>query len=121
MEINHNELVWASGFLEGEGSFCCYPRCIKRNNNKGYYQLSVNATQANKEPLIRLALLFGGHVYGPYKKKNRPNNKPYYTWSIHTSLARKSMKSLLPLMSLVRQEQINQALALDAIKTRRPR
>lgn len=61
--VNREELAWAAGFFDGEGTIgVCTPP------SKPARHLQVRASQANRIPLDRLrrAVLDCGKVYGPY-------------------------------------------------------
>lgn len=76
MSLNKEDLAWAAGFIDGEGSVSV---C---KNGKKYKRLSLAVAQAgNKEPLDKLHSIFGGYIGGPYKQKNK-NHTPYFVWSI---------------------------------------
>jgi len=109
--MNINELYWAAGFLEGEGAFILRDRSA---SNKGTC-VTVKASQANPEPLIRIKTLFGGAVYGPYK--HRPSMKirhqqPFYEWSVSGTRAAQVFMTLYLLMSDVRKRQIHRGLVV---------
>jgi hypothetical protein len=107
--MNINELYWAAGFMEGEGSFSLRDRS---KETKGTC-VTAKASQVNPEPLYRIKALLGGQVYGPYC--NRPsmkarNQKPFYEWSVSGSRAAQIFMTLYPLMSDVRKRQIHRGL-----------
>lgn len=91
------DLYWAAGFLEGEGCF----------QGAGRGQLSIEAAQVQKEPLLRLLRLFGGTI-GTYRRKLpwRTINK----WKVHGTRAAGIMLTLFSLMSPWRKRQIKVAL-----------
>ncbi len=95
-EISSHDLVWAAGFLEGEGSF---------NGS------NVTAVQVQLEPLERLQKYFGGNIRLAPNSNLQPNQKPYSRWSINGQKARWLMSILYGLMSPKRQEQISTQLA----------
>jgi hypothetical protein len=94
------EVLWASGFLEGEGSFGNSPRT----------GAVVEASQVQRQPLERLHRVFGGSLLGPYLKKTQPNAQAYYRWQIFGAPAIGIMMTLYVEMSPARQEQIRAAL-----------
>lgn len=77
MELNREELAWAAGFLDGEGSF------LKQKDPRyNHVQMSVCAAQVRKEPLDRLANILGGKVSGPYGPYKQQNKQPHYRWVV---------------------------------------
>ena len=65
------EIAWAAGLFEGEGSICIKPQTI---------QLQLGMT--DKDVIEKFWLLLGlGKVYGPYKRKQE-HHKPMFVWSV---------------------------------------
>lgn len=98
MSITTQELHWAAGFLEGEGSFAGatgYARC-------------VTACQVQKEPLVRLHRMFGGRMYLEKKRSKRWHN--VWRWALGSSEGIGLMMTLYPLMSPRRKGQIKAVL-----------
>lgn len=83
------ELAWAAGFWDGEGSCGCYSkndRQTRKSNRRAsdtYLRASVN--QTDREPLDRFLAAVGvGKLYGPYTpKKNLLSQTPY--WGVQIS------------------------------------
>lgn len=96
-----NDLHWAAGFLEGEGSFGA---CGGPSGQAG--QIRITCHQTIMEPLERLRVIFGGHVMGPHRGPRRP----IYLWSLQYRAAVGAMMTLYPLMSDKRKTQIKTAL-----------
>jgi hypothetical protein len=100
------DLDWAAGFLEGEGSFLL-------NNNRGRPAVpTVKATQTDEECLKRLQTLFGGSVCQddrtkPGRDTDGYSRKMQYEWRISGQRALDFMRTIYPLMSARRQEQID--------------
>lgn len=87
------EILWASGFMEGEASF-------------GFYNATpiIQVRQCNCECLERLAALFGGKIRS--EKISAIGKKPIFAWKIWSTKAIGIMMTVYPLMSTVRQEKI---------------
>jgi hypothetical protein len=66
MQINREELAWAAGFYDGEGTFCL---------DQG--RLSMSLAQINPEVLIRFKAAVNGlgRVYGPYQRKVKTHSQ----------------------------------------------
>lgn len=88
-----NELHWAAGFIEGDGTF-----------NK---QQRVQATQNSEEPLQHLEEIFGGKTYRCRGERSR---RDHFKWDLRGDQAVEVMLTLYPLMSRKRRNQINEAL-----------
>ncbi len=93
------DLYWAAGFLEGEGSFLAHTGCCR-----------VSANQVQRQPLERLAFLFGGSI--------RYHKNKIWVWRINGTWARGVMMTLFGLMSFKRKGQIRKALSAWANKKR---
>lgn len=103
------DLHWAAGFLEGEGSFSgCMVR--HRNGERRTNDSRVFASQLRRDPLEKLAVLFGGPLYFRQNPGNPLSNKGIWTWSLHGSMARGVMMTLYLLLSQYRRSQIKLAL-----------
>jgi len=95
IRIRLRDLAWAAGFLEGEGSFSGRSR--------------VSASQVQREPLDRLASLFGGTVRERKDRTSRPwHQQQLHQWDVSGARARGVMLTLYPMMSQRRQQQIHQ-------------
>jgi hypothetical protein len=78
-EVNREELAWAAGLFEGEGSFC------NTNNYKGVSGfLSQIGTFTDLDVLKRFHKVVGGigYIYGPYERKTKDGRpqKTCWTW-----------------------------------------
>lgn len=110
------ELYWAAGFLEGEGSFMCRERervdvrGRKNKRNHGGHPI-ITCVQVQKQPLERLQKVIGGHIK---LKPARPNSSTQAAWllSVTGPQAPAWMMTLWTLMSPRRREQIERALII---------
>ena len=91
-------LMWAAGFLDGEGSF---------SSGKG--SPIVQGHQVSIEPLIELQRLFGGSI-ACYSRPNNPKAQPIHVWTVCGSRAAGVMMTLFTLLTERRQEQIKNVL-----------
>jgi hypothetical protein len=104
------ELAWAAGFFEGEGSVTI----TKRDDT-----LHVRAAQVDREPLVRLQNMFGGHIRDKCIKATR-NNKPCLEWNICTLAVLRFFEAIEPYVVRPRvKERIRVAREFYAIKTDR--
>jgi len=94
------DIYWAAGYLEGEACFFWH----KRTHSQ---QITVAST--DEGPIARLQELFGGSIV--YKVKKTPNHKPQWHWNAHGQRARGIMMTLYPLLSIRRQEKIQECLS----------
>jgi hypothetical protein len=63
------EIAWAVGLFEGEGSFVRRRHC-----------LCISMQSTDEDVLHRFRSVVGGKVYGPYFRKDRPSYKPFFQW-----------------------------------------
>ncbi len=89
------QIAWAAGFLEGEGSFSAMSGTDHRAR--------VSAGQKQREPLERLLAYFGGAIYAQSKRE-------YNMWILRGTKAFDLMCLMRPYMSPRRQGQIDIAL-----------
>lgn len=102
------DLGWAAGFIEGEGSIAIY-------RGGSAQSCGINATNCDREPLLRLQQMFGGCIH---KKslgvKNR--QQPYY-WGVYGVRARGVIMTLYAMLSRRRQAKCRAALLAVAART----
>lgn len=96
--ISVNDIHWAAGFLEGEGSF---------EGNKGKFE--VSAAQVQRWPVDRLNEIFSGTLNLRHKP-SRVMWKPAFFWRVGGPRAIGLMMTLYCLMSPKRQGQILKAI-----------
>lgn len=102
--ITAQDVAWAAGFFEGEGSIG------KR---------AVLAHQVNRWPLEKLERTFGGTI-GAKPRSGRDNNQqPCWHWSIGGEQARLFVRLIYPYLSPRRQEQIDSIFITDEKRQRR--
>ena len=94
------DIAWAAGFIEGEGSFT-------RRNRRGL-SMSVSVGQVNKEPVQRLLGLFGGSL--TVENRKPPNAPEFWRWQAHGARGRGVAMTVYPFLSAKRQEQVRHAL-----------
>lgn len=99
MTISTHDIMWAAGFLEGEGSFT-----TSKKDNGRWKTPRVTASQVQLWPLERMQTLFGGSIY-PVVSTN-PQHKPQYHWQLNGSRAIPFMMTIYSLMSPGRKLQI---------------
>jgi hypothetical protein len=106
------DIAWAAGFYEGEGS------CAFVNG-------STRATigQVNREPLDRIAALFGGHIFAlkghPAGVAKKYMGRPSWRWIAYGARARGILMTLYQMLSAKRQGQVRKALSEGVVKLQR--
>jgi len=98
--MKREELAWASGFFEGEGSVA----------HQGY-NFRIDAAQVDREPLEQLLKIIGlGKIYGPYKREN-PRARPLSYWTVCGYEKVQAVACMLwPWLSRRRKDQLKTAL-----------
>ena len=72
--ISREELAWAAGFVEGEGSFSCG----NPSSGKSHGYLRIDVSQVDRVPLERLQAMFGGSIYYRERPKSPLGKKPHH-------------------------------------------
>ncbi len=98
--MNVNDLHWAAGFIDGEGSFT---RCGGT--------ISVSASQNDKWHIEKLYALFKGNTNIFSHKLIKGNDGVYHRWSVYGPRAAGVMMTLYSLLSPRRQAKISELLA----------
>ena len=111
-------LVWAAGFVDGEGHFAFYPSKSK----KGFrWKLAFSVAQNEREPLDRLFSVLGvGNINGPYKYKN---GTKHYIYRCGSSYGVEDILNLIgPYLCKRRKRQGERAIRMFQSRViRRPR
>lgn len=100
MDVELTDLAWAAGFLDGEG-------CIQlaKPSNKVHAStrsVLVHCTQLKREPLDKLAAMFGGNV-----RPMRLNKQGYQIWQWNVTRAElviNCLEGVLPYLTSKRAE-----------------
>ena len=100
--IDEEDLVYAAGFLDGEGCFH-----IQRNQN---WKIMISCTNTYKPIILKLQRLFGGSVSESKPKKS--NHRVCYTWQVVAKEAAYVCSCLIPFL----YEKANQAMILLAMQ-----
>jgi hypothetical protein len=90
----NEELAWAAGFVDGEGSVTI----ISRSSNGGprrSYSLRLTVGQRVLTPLLRLQRLFGGHI----STKPLPQSG-CFVWTVHTGAAVDALAQMRPFLTV---------------------
>src|SRR5689334_7242112 len=95
--MTRDDLMWAVGFLEGEGSFSTIGRGA-----------SVSAPQVELWPLQKLQQIFGGKLY--VKRQSEGSARLCNIWVEHGARAVGIMMTLWSFLSPKRQAQVETAL-----------
>lgn len=106
---SREDLAWAAGFLEGEGSF----RVGRSTKNKRIYKvLDVSAVQVEREPLEKMLSIFPfGKIYGPYTHSGKGTRLPHYRFVANRfERAQAVIAAVWPWLSTKRKAQCKAAL-----------
>lgn len=115
------ELAWAAGFFDGEGS-----TCISRTTKGGhkYQKPHIEVAQSDRAVLDRMRAILGiGKVYGPYvPKTNRLSKRPYYRLTITSEVnVQAAIRKMWPWLSEQKRQQAERVFAEMAIYRARPK
>lgn len=102
-----DELYWAAGFFDGEGTTVCV-------RNGKHRRLMVTITQVRREPLDRFqnAVCGLGRIHGPYQRTDSQYNvQPHYTYQCQAANSSRAVIAMLrPLVCSIKREQMDAAL-----------
>jgi hypothetical protein len=102
VSFGHEELAWAAGFFEGEGS-------ITQSNGRPLLQVRNN----DPAPLHRFRrAVQAGKVYGPYTTRTRMSRKPFWQWAATGCDGLDVLRMLSPWLS---ERRLGQAFDMLAI------
>lgn len=120
-ECRAEDIAWAAGFFDGEGSVYL----AKHRTHHGYFCLEAAATQADPAGipfvLSRFERIVGiGRTNGPYPVP--PGHDPVYRWKAHRAAEITRMIDLLrPQLGLVKRLQAERAIAVAGAQSPLPR
>lgn len=115
------EIAWAAGFYEGEGSIWGgYPKYNNGPNNRGRRRtptFKISIVQVDQEPLLKFQKIFPfAALRGPYRHRN-PNHRPY--WKLDIDGFEKTLavfEAIQPWLSGRRRSQAQRVLGLKKIE-----
>ena len=112
MPMTTNDIAWAAGFLDGEGSFV-----LVNYQDKGISRrrTSISADQILREPLDKLVKAIGGSVSGPIRNTSAGN--PIYRWVLRGN-AITALEALIPHLT-VKKERAELLLRYARTQSRR--
>ena len=97
----HEEIAWAAGFFEGEGSVTLHGK-----------RLAVSIKNNDLDPLVRFRrIVQSGKVYGPYQYASRLGRNPFWFWVAQQDAALAVLQDLAPWLTRRRLAQALDALA----------
>lgn len=89
------DLAWAAGFIDGEGSVGIYGKSDRR----------IGASQSMREPLDKLASMFGGNVKEDRRREGHLGSKKMWKWEAYGDKARDAALLLIP-YAMVKRPQL---------------
>ena len=98
-----NDIIWAAGFLDGEGCITINRLKYYRDVTKKYYQPQISASQTIKGEMavLKLQSIFGGFVYRYKEKRNRLDT---VTWGTRSRDSQRTILKILPYLVLKRPQ-----------------
>ncbi len=96
------DLVWAAGFIDGEGCIGLYP-CA---NNDRHFYLRLSVANTDLRCLERLQGLFGGSI-NRTNHIDRPGCRPCWTWYCQSKKCVAALEAIKPfLFSKLEQAEV---------------
>lgn len=113
---SREDLAWAAGLFEGEGSIVVRRQCVK---GRDYEQWTLNLSSTDLDVIERVHRIIGlGHITGPYRPKG--STKPVWAWRItkqwHTYAALVALYPWLGERRRARAQECMEALASKPVK-----
>ena len=98
-----NDIIWAAGFVDGEGCITINRSKYYRDKAKWYYQPAIQVAQTIKGEvaILKLQKIFGGYVYHYKEKRNRLDT---VSWGTRSRDSQKVALALLPYLILKRPQ-----------------
>ncbi len=107
--MSHDDLMWLSGFLEGEGCFTWASRVYK---GKRYKYPKVEVRNCDHDVMERARRLIGGKtLYVHIDKRFGGRAKPLFSATVSGPKATALMKELYPYMGIRRKGRIDGILS----------
>ena len=105
-ELTLQEIAWAAGLIEGEGSFIAHQLSYKDSTYWGC-RVAMSMNQRDIDVLKKLQFILGGRLSGPHiSKKGKPGQSEMINWYItKQNEAYKVAQLLLPYLGQRRQGQ----------------
>ncbi len=126
--VERENLAWAAGFYDGEGStasYHAYTRVHMAKNGKQSIlssdNISMGISQIDRRVLERFQSIVGGAgaINGPYKDK-RPTSSPIWAYRVSgVNNVREILRKLWPWLGEVKKEQAEKALSKRLISMKR--
>lgn len=110
MHINREDLAWAAGFFDGEGS-----TLLTKNHGKYYARLSV--TQCHQEVLQKFQRIVNlGQIAGPHVMKQSQRKDMYYWYVCGFEQTQAVIAFLWEWLGTEKREQAKRVLALHGTR-----
>ncbi len=121
MDINREDIAWAAGLFEGEGSIS-WSRHKNRYRPDGecYHTLQMSLHSTDEDVVRKFAKIIGvGKVHGPYRfpSPEVPNRKPSWYWGITSHERCQAVIAMLwPWLCSRRKAKAKETLALEVLE-----
>ena len=113
MASSVEQLTWAAGFFDGEGTVYIY----SHSSSHRYRYLAISVSQRDPRPLLVFRELFGGSIHR--HEHTRGVEADIWKWEVRNRLAGAALVQLLPYL-LLKREQAELAIAYqDLLKQRK--
>lgn len=113
--ITPEQIAWAAGLIEGEGSIQSAVRSRRGSNGEPLLYVRIRVVMTDRDVLERLASIFGGTAVVEYRNLQGLGTKQLYRWEIGTRAAVTEVCDLIyPWMGSRRREQIDRLRSLVA-------
>lgn len=106
--MTRDDLMWLSGFLEGEG---CFTRVLGRSGKPEVWHAKVSVENTDLDVMLRVQWLLNAKTLGSYESQRYRGAKKSYTAAITGPKALALMLEVYPYMGNRRQSRILELLS----------
>ena len=106
--MTRDDLMWLSGFLEGEG---CFTRVLGRSRKPETWHAKVVVENTDEDVMLRVQQLIGAKTLGSYESQRYRGAKKSYTAAITGPKALALMIEVYPYMGSRRKGRILELLS----------
>ena len=103
-DISKEDLIYAAGFFDGEGSIGIYAMGAPSARRTPSFTLVMNVTGTNQAAIMWWQMTFGGRVVCDYRSHSDVKCSDAYKWMCGSKKARAVLELLLPYLKIKKSE-----------------
>lgn len=107
MKHKEQDLIYLSGFFDGEGNISIVKQRFKRKNDETYYYyLKLVVANTNKGVVDWLKEVFGGNIITKPRGERNSNWNTCYNWVLASGAAKELLEELVPFLKIKRYQAV---------------